>query len=52
MTTEAREVVDEAELATLRQLPLEPWADGVRDHFLALPLQRITGRRLEPALSA
>lgn len=43
-TTE--EVSDPGELARLRELDLEPWAPGDRDHFVRVLPSRITGRRL------
>jgi nitroimidazol reductase NimA-like FMN-containing flavoprotein (pyridoxamine 5'-phosphate oxidase superfamily) len=41
-----REVLDDDELERLRSLPLAPWAGGVREHWIRIRLQQITGRRL------
>ncbi len=43
------EEVDEhasRDLARLRSLPVTPWAEGDRDHWLRLVPSRITGRRV------
>jgi nitroimidazol reductase NimA-like FMN-containing flavoprotein (pyridoxamine 5'-phosphate oxidase superfamily) len=42
----ATEVRDHDELARLRALPLEPWAAGVRDHWIRIRVVQTTGRRL------
>jgi nitroimidazol reductase NimA-like FMN-containing flavoprotein (pyridoxamine 5'-phosphate oxidase superfamily) len=42
----ATEVRDRDELARLRTLPLEPWAAGVRDHWIRIRVVQTTGRRL------
>ncbi len=42
----ATEVVDQDEVARLRTLRLEPWAGGVRQHWIRLRLVQVTGRRL------
>jgi len=42
----ASEVRDRDELARLRALPLEPWAAGVRDHWIRIRVVQMTGRRL------
>lgn len=42
----AREVVDPDELKRARALPLEPWAAGVRDRFVRISSERITGRKI------
>ena len=39
---------DATELERLRRLPLEPWAGGVRDHWMRLDLGIVTGRRVGP----
>lgn len=44
-TTE--EVSDPGELARLRELDIDPWAPGDRDHFVRVLPSRITGRRLQ-----
>ena len=33
-------------LERLRQLPVDPWADGTKDHWMRLRLDRLTGRRV------
>jgi nitroimidazol reductase NimA-like FMN-containing flavoprotein (pyridoxamine 5'-phosphate oxidase superfamily) len=35
-------------LDRLRQLPVDPWADGEKSHWLRLTPERITGRRVGP----
>jgi nitroimidazol reductase NimA-like FMN-containing flavoprotein (pyridoxamine 5'-phosphate oxidase superfamily) len=40
------EVVDPERLATLADTLPEPWAPGRSAHVIAIPLQRLTGRRL------
>ena len=42
----AEEVRDPAEVARLRSLPLEPWAQGVREHWIRIQVLQVTGRRL------
>ncbi|HEY9522723.1 MAG TPA: pyridoxamine 5'-phosphate oxidase family protein [Thermopolyspora sp.] len=42
----ARAVTDPDEIARLADLPLAPWAPGSRDHFIVLPLEQISGRRV------
>jgi nitroimidazol reductase NimA-like FMN-containing flavoprotein (pyridoxamine 5'-phosphate oxidase superfamily) len=42
----ATEVRDRDELARLRTLPLEPWAAGVRDHWIRIRVVQTTGRRV------
>jgi nitroimidazol reductase NimA-like FMN-containing flavoprotein (pyridoxamine 5'-phosphate oxidase superfamily) len=42
----AREVVDPDELKRVRALPLAPWAAGVRDRFVRIATERISGRRI------
>jgi len=42
----AAEVRDREELARLRSLPLEPWAAGVREHWIRIRVVQMTGRRL------
>ena len=39
-------VRDEEERRRLDALPLRPWALGQRDHFLRIPVDMVTGRRL------
>src|SRR5262245_7840417 len=42
----AEEVRDRDELARLQSLPLEPWAGGVREHWIRIRVLQVTGRRL------
>jgi len=43
----AHEVTDDAELAGLRALPLEPWAlDGEADRFVRVTTTMMSGRRI------
>ena len=42
----AHEVVDPEELKRARTLPLEPWAAGVRDRFVRISSERVSGRRI------
>jgi nitroimidazol reductase NimA-like FMN-containing flavoprotein (pyridoxamine 5'-phosphate oxidase superfamily) len=39
-------VHDPEEKRRLDALPLRPWAPGQRDHFLRIPVDMVTGRRL------
>ncbi len=43
----AREVIDPAELAILRKLPLATWAPRAHDHLVSIPAELVSGRRLE-----
>ena len=43
---EAVEVTDPAELARLRQLPLQPWAPGAKTHYVRILPAKLTGRRI------
>ena len=43
---EITEVTDPGELARLRELPLRPWAAGVRDHYVRILPAALTGRRI------
>lgn len=40
------EVLRSDEQERLSALPLRPWADGSRDHWVRLPLDHVTGRRV------
>lgn len=42
----AHEVVDPDELERARALPLEPWAAGIRDRFVRIVTERMSGRRI------
>ena len=44
----AHEVRDDATLARLRRLPLEAWAPDHRDHFVEIPMERVSGRAFGP----
>ncbi len=44
----AEQVLSEAHLARLKNLPLRPWAAGDKDHWLVLAGAEITGRRIRP----
>jgi uncharacterized protein len=41
-----REVVDGTERARLRNLALEPWASGPKEHWIRIRPETITGRRV------
>ena len=43
---QAERVTDEDELARLRTLPLQPWARGIREHYVRIRPESVTGRRL------
>ena len=43
---EAIEVTDPAELARLRKLPLDPWAPGIKAHYVRILPAALTGRRI------
>jgi nitroimidazol reductase NimA-like FMN-containing flavoprotein (pyridoxamine 5'-phosphate oxidase superfamily) len=45
---EVIEVTDPAELARLRKLPLDPWAPGVKAHYVRILPAVLTGRRICP----
>ncbi|MFG1928844.1 pyridoxamine 5'-phosphate oxidase family protein [Cryptosporangium sp. NPDC048952] len=42
----ATEITDAAERQRVADLPLETWVGDGRDHFVCIPAERITGRRL------
>ena len=42
----AEDVSDPVELNRLRKLPLRPWAKGVKAHWVRIPAEHLTGRRL------
>jgi uncharacterized protein len=46
VTGKAEEVTDTEELARMRQLPLTPWADGDKPHWIRVPIEHVTGRRV------
>jgi nitroimidazol reductase NimA-like FMN-containing flavoprotein (pyridoxamine 5'-phosphate oxidase superfamily) len=43
---EAVEVTDPAQVARLRQLPLDPWAPGAKVHYVRILPAVLTGRRI------
>jgi nitroimidazol reductase NimA-like FMN-containing flavoprotein (pyridoxamine 5'-phosphate oxidase superfamily) len=46
----SREITDAAELRRLRELPLDTWGPGPRDHIICIKAELVTGRRLEHVL--
>jgi uncharacterized protein len=46
---EAEEIVDPGRLAGLQDRLRDPWVPIEGAHVLAIPLQKLTGRRLQPA---
>jgi uncharacterized protein len=42
----ARTVEDPEELTRLSRLPLNPWAAGAREHFIAVVPEQLSGRRI------
>ena len=44
----AREVTDPVLRRQLTELPLRPWAAGIRDHVIRIPIEVINGRRIAP----
>lgn len=46
VTGRARLVDDPRELAALERGPLQSWAPGERDYFVAIPMQVLSGRRI------
>ncbi|KWX03340.1 pyridoxamine 5'-phosphate oxidase [Carbonactinospora thermoautotrophica] len=52
VTGHAREIHDPQEVARLRRV-LRPWAPGVKEHFIRIAPEIVTGRRLvRPAVEA
>jgi nitroimidazol reductase NimA-like FMN-containing flavoprotein (pyridoxamine 5'-phosphate oxidase superfamily) len=46
----ADEVLDDAEIARLEQLPVRPWSrPDLRDHWVRIMVEELTGRRIGPA---
>lgn len=45
------EPFDERTLARLRELPVDPWADGEKEHWMRLVPERITGRIVRPPVA-
>jgi nitroimidazol reductase NimA-like FMN-containing flavoprotein (pyridoxamine 5'-phosphate oxidase superfamily) len=50
VTGAAEEIVDKAELERVRELELHPWAGELRDRFVRIRTEEISGRRINPAL--
>jgi uncharacterized protein len=48
ITGRAEEVGDGGRIRRLRDV-LRCWADGERDHFICIPMELVSGRRLPPA---
>lgn len=48
VTGTAEEVTDPAERDRLAHLPLVPWCEGAKDHWLRIRPTAITGRRIPP----
>jgi uncharacterized protein len=46
VTGRAREEDDPVQLERLARLPLVPWAGGQREHFILVPVELVTGRRV------
>ena len=46
VTGHAEEIVDAAELARAGELPLRPWADGDKSHYVRIPTDHVSGRRI------
>jgi uncharacterized protein len=44
----AFQVTDSTELAAVRQLGLQPWAGGVKEFYLRVDIEIISGRRARP----
>jgi nitroimidazol reductase NimA-like FMN-containing flavoprotein (pyridoxamine 5'-phosphate oxidase superfamily) len=45
----ARAAQDPAELSHLSTLPLTPWAPGDRGHYIVVPIEQVSGRRITAA---
>lgn len=46
------EVVGEEDLASVRRLPLAPWRPMLDPHYVRLPIELVSGRRLRPLRGA
>jgi nitroimidazol reductase NimA-like FMN-containing flavoprotein (pyridoxamine 5'-phosphate oxidase superfamily) len=46
----AEEIVDREELRRARAIGLEPWAGEVRDRYVRIRAEEVTGRRVQPAV--
>jgi nitroimidazol reductase NimA-like FMN-containing flavoprotein (pyridoxamine 5'-phosphate oxidase superfamily) len=45
---EAEDVRDAVDLARLAELPLRPWSDAPKDHYVRIRPRAVTGRRIPP----
>jgi uncharacterized protein len=45
----AEEVTDRVELERMRELDLHPWAGELRDRFVRIRSEELSGRRIDPA---
>ena len=45
----AEEILHPDEIARLEQLPLEPWVPGEMQHWVAIRIESVSGRRVRPA---
>jgi len=50
VTGTARDETDPVRRSRLAELPLRPWAGGRRDHWVTIPVETISGRRLVHAV--
>jgi nitroimidazol reductase NimA-like FMN-containing flavoprotein (pyridoxamine 5'-phosphate oxidase superfamily) len=50
VTGAAEEIVDKEELARARALELHPWAGELRDRFVRIHTDEVSGRRINPAV--
>ena len=50
VTGAAEEIVDRIELARVRELDLHPWAGELRDRFVRIRTEELSGRRIAPGL--
>lgn len=50
VTGTARDETDPVRRSRLAGLPLRPWAGGRRDHWVTIPVEEISGRRLVHAV--
>lgn len=48
ITGQARQVTDPLELERLASLGLTPWAGGDRSHYVVVPIELVSGRRVGP----
>lgn len=46
VTGRLREITEAAELATAHRLPLAPWKPTTSPHYVRLPMELVSGRRL------